>query len=83
MRLIIGAGGANVKRIGSETGTFVNVSSQPFVTQDLCTDHIVSINPRVRIESYGSALAQCTAAMKQVLRTMSGRFFVEHGLVIS
>jgi len=69
MKLIIGSGGENVKRMGGQTGTFVNVSSHPFTTADMCTDHIVSINPRFRMEGYPHALAQCTAAMKEVMYT--------------
>ncbi len=50
-------------------GTFVNISSQPFSTTDMCTDHIVSITPRMRMENghFRNALEQCTAAMKQVM----------------
>lgn len=67
MKLIIGSGGENVKRIGGATGTFVNVSSAPFTTADMCTDHIVSINPRFKMESFPHALGQCTSAMKEVM----------------
>jgi len=34
----------------------------------MCTDHIVSITPRTRMEGhFTNALEQCTAAMKQVM----------------
>jgi len=67
MKLIIGPGGSNVKRIGADTGTFVNVSTHPFSTTDMCTDHIVSITPRYRIATFTSALHQCTSAKKAVM----------------
>lgn len=68
MKLIIGPSGEHVKRIGGETGTFVNVSSHPFSTNDMCTDHIVSITPRFRVATFPNALSQCTHAMKAVMQ---------------
>lgn len=68
MKNVIGPGGTNVQRIGRETGTIVNVSANPFVTADQCTDHIVSIYLRVVMPAYRSPMHQCVAAMKYAVK---------------
>eukprot|EP00392_Amoebophrya_sp_AT5.2_P002377 g2382.t1 len=64
---IIGVKGANVKSIGQQYGVFLNVSDRPFVSQENCTDHIVSISTRLQAAGYVHAIDQCADAMKAVM----------------
>ncbi|CAD7925074.1 unnamed protein product [Amoebophrya sp. A25] len=67
---VIGQSGENVRRIGSQAGCFIHVSSRAFNTRDACTDHIVSISPRNKqsSETWAHAIEQCSFAMKAVMR---------------
>ncbi|CAD7950485.1 unnamed protein product [Amoebophrya sp. A120] len=67
-KAIIGVAGSNVREIGTNCGVFLNVSAKPFTSGDNCTDHIVSISPRLQLAGYDHAIDQCALAMKNVMK---------------
>ena len=89
-KVIIGKAGQNVQRLGRESGTIINVSAVPFITVDQCTDHIVSIIPRVLETRYESPMHQCTKAMTDVVTlafnldaTMAEPFLASSRIILS
>ncbi|CAD7928853.1 unnamed protein product [Amoebophrya sp. A120] len=70
---VIGERGDVVRRIGQECHVFIKISSQPFKTNDHCTDRVVSICPmdadgKKGDSKWKNAIEQCTRALCRVMQ---------------